>query len=72
MRKISDKTQLQQGFLTESLNDFLAGLPIIKIFHLKHVVTQRYIEMNEHVTSSTIKQGYKNALLEGTNFFINF
>lgn len=72
VRKISDKTQLQQGVLTERLNDFLAGLPIIKIFHLKHVVTQRYIEMNEHVTSSTIKQGHKNALLEGTNFFINF
>ncbi|MBA4532697.1 ABC transporter ATP-binding protein [Brevibacillus halotolerans] len=72
VRKISDKTQLQQGVLTERLNDFLAGLPIIKIFHLKHVVTQRYIEMNENVTSSTIKQGHKNALLEGTNFFINF
>ncbi|MDN9011619.1 ABC transporter ATP-binding protein [Brevibacillus laterosporus] len=72
VRKVSDKTQLQQGFLTERLNDFLAGLPIVKIFHLKQAVTERYIEMNEQVTSSIIKQGHKNALLEGTNFFINF
>lgn len=72
VRKISDKTQQQQGVLTERLNDFLAGLPIVKMFHLHHVVTRRYTEMNEQVTASTIEQGHKNALLEGTNFFINF
>ncbi|MGG1442053.1 ABC transporter ATP-binding protein [Brevibacillus laterosporus] len=72
VRKISDKTQQQQGVLTERLNDFLAGLPIVKIFHLHRVVTRRYTEMNGQVTASTIEQGHKNALLEGTNFFINF
>ncbi|TPG68061.1 ABC transporter ATP-binding protein [Brevibacillus laterosporus] len=72
VRKISDKTQQQQGVLTERLNDFLSGLPIIKMFHLHQVVTRRYTEVNEQVTSSTIEQGHKNALLEGTNFFINF
>ncbi|XOS93451.1 ABC transporter ATP-binding protein [Brevibacillus laterosporus] len=72
VRKISDKTQQQQGVLTERLNDFLAGLPIVKMFHLHRVVTRRYTEMNGQVTASTIEQGHKNALLEGTNFFINF
>lgn len=72
VRKISDKTQQQQGVLTERLNDFLAGLPIVKMFHLHRVVTRRYTEMNGQVTASTIEQGHKNALLEGTNFVINF
>ena len=72
VRRIGDQMQQQLGTGTERLSDFLAGLPVIKMFHLQKVVTARYTEANEQVTLSAIKQGHKHALLEGTNFFIQF
>ncbi|MED1799202.1 ABC transporter ATP-binding protein [Brevibacillus porteri] len=72
VRRIGDRMQKQMGMGTERLNDFLSGLPIIKMFHLHNVVTARYMEANEEVASSAIKQGHKHGLLEGTNFFIQF
>ncbi|NQF12994.1 ABC transporter ATP-binding protein [Brevibacillus sp. HB1.3] len=72
VRHIGDRMQQQMGMGTERLNDFLSGLPIIKMFHLHNVVTARYTEANEEVATSAIKQGHKHGLLEGTNFFIQF
>ncbi|MGZ0049447.1 ABC transporter ATP-binding protein [Brevibacillus gelatini] len=72
VRRIGDQLQQQLGVGTERLSDFLSGLPVIKMFHLQKVVTARYTEANEEVTASAIKQGHKHALLEGTNFFIQF
>ncbi|MFE4201640.1 ABC transporter ATP-binding protein [Aneurinibacillus aneurinilyticus] len=72
VRSISDQMQRQTGTLTERLTDFISGLPVIKMFNLHNVVTKRYIEMNKDITISAIKQGHKNALLDATNFFINF
>ncbi|GED24480.1 ABC transporter ATP-binding protein [Brevibacillus agri] len=72
VRRIGDQLQQQLGIGTERLSDFLAGLPVVKMFHLHNVVTARYTKANEEVASSAIKQGHKHALLEGTNFFIQF
>lgn len=72
VRRIGDQLQQQLGIGTERLSDFLAGLPVVKMFHLHNVATARYTKANEEVASSAIKQGHKHALLEGTNFFIQF
>ena len=72
VRATGDYLQQQMGTLTERLNDFLAGLSMVKMFNLQRIIPARYAEANEIVTSSAIKLGHKNALLEGVNFLVHF
>ncbi|MEJ8545003.1 ABC transporter ATP-binding protein [Brevibacillus borstelensis] len=72
VRAIADQMQQQMGVQTERLTDLLSGLPVIKMFQLHKVVTQRYTEVNEEITVSAVKQGHKSALLESMNFLIHF
>lgn len=72
IRRSSDKVQEQLGSLSERLTDVLAGIPVIKMFHLHGIILRRFRTANEDAAVALIAQGRGSAWLEGANYLIYF
>lgn len=70
IRRISDKIQENTGVLTERLSDLLAGLGVVKMFHLEGIITHKYNKANDDVTKLFMKRTRWNSLMDGTNFLL--
>jgi ABC-type multidrug transport system fused ATPase/permease subunit len=71
IRTASADIQKNTGVMTENLINLLAGIKIIKLFHVGDIITQRYITSNDENAELSIKRTHLSSMLNGTNYLLS-
>ncbi len=68
IRRLSKKIQTVLSVMTENLLNILAGIHVIKLFHLEKIIQKRYEKSNNENTCLLIKRNKLSSMLISTNY----
>jgi ATP-binding cassette subfamily B protein len=71
IRTTSKKIQEILGTMTENLINVLAGIKVIKLFHIGDIIINRYSKSNDDYTKLSVKRAHLSSMLSSTNYFLS-
>lgn len=70
IRTTSRLIQQNAGVMTENIINILAGIKVIKLFHIGEIIINRYVKSNDENTKLSMRRNHLSSLLDSTNYFL--
>ncbi|WP_088834144.1 ABC transporter ATP-binding protein [Paenibacillus tyrfis] len=71
IRTLYEQSLALLGKMTEKFSDFIGGIQLVKLFHIRPIFAQ-YRDLNEQVTTVAEQTATKNGMLAAVNHFVSY
>lgn len=71
IRRLSNGIQEGLAKLTQHLTDIIAGFSVIRMFHIRNTVIEKFDTQNNNVTRLSVKRSRNEAIMNGSSFLMS-